>query len=60
MEGREAFYDNISFKVRVESRVSFLEQRWCQNIVLKNDFLVLYRVSCQRDGGQKGMGLFGI
>lgn len=49
MKGWEVFYDNISFNVGDVSKVSFWWHKCCEGLVPKDEFPMLYNVSCQRD-----------
>lgn len=56
----------IALKVGKGSRVSFLGEKLCGSLVLKDEFPALYSLSYQRElfvqqvKGTKGMGHFGI
>lgn len=60
------FYKNFSFKVGDGRRISFWGHIWCGNMALKDDFLSIYRISCQREAvvhqirGTQGEEAFGI
>lgn len=46
MKGWDIFFDNITFKVGDGSRVKFWGKKLCGGLVLKDEFSMLYSISC--------------